>query len=106
MQEKRRYPRLSLALPVTMRHQGRLIPATLLNISCGGVCLNAAGADVSSAAPVELIFDLDEHHRDVALRGRITRVEHGESCTVGIQFSNLFSESYRAVEAFLRTHLN
>ena len=106
MPERRRYPRLEAKLPVTLRHQGRFIPATLLNISCGGVRIIADDSIFSLTTPVEMIFDLDESHRDVSLRGRITRATSGPMGDLGIQFSNLFSESHRAVEDFLKQHLN
>lgn len=103
MLEKRRYPRLDLALPVTLRHQGRLIPATLLNVSCGGMCLTSETGEIESQKSVEVIFDLDTTQRDLSLRGRITRVETSPTSptTLGVQFSNLFSESHKAIQTFL-----
>ncbi|MBI4126561.1 MAG: PilZ domain-containing protein [Deltaproteobacteria bacterium] len=99
MLERRRSPRLALELPVTLRHGGRFIPATALNMSNGGMLIQADDQNVTTQAPVEIVFDLDPTHRDVALRGNILRVE---SQSLGIQFTNTFSESYRMLQEFLR----
>lgn len=107
MLEKRRYRRLDVSLPVTLRHNGRLLPATMLNVSCGGMYLKAEATDFSSDTPIEVIFDLGGEKRDLSMRGRITRVEAGgEDANVGVQFTNLFSLSHKAIQEYLRKNLN
>ncbi len=106
MKERRRYPRLDIDLPVILRHDGRFIPATILNLSCGGMCIRTDGADLVADKPAEIIFDLGEDNRDLSLRGEIVRRDADDSSSAGIQFTNLFSEGYTAVQEYLRTHLN
>lgn len=107
MNERRRHPRLKLDLPVTLRHRGRLIPATMLNLSCGGMRISAPRMDLDGGAPVEVIFDIDQGARDVSLSGRVTRVEASAGQTnMGVEFTSLFSMSHKAVEEYLRNHLN
>ena len=107
MLEKRRYRRLDVNLPVTLRHNGRLLPATMLNVSCGGMHLKAEAADLTSDGAIEVIFDLGGEKRDLSMRGRITRVEAGaEEANVGVEFTNLFSLSHKAIQEYLRKNLN
>lgn len=103
MLEKRRHRRLDVDLPVILRYKGRLLPATILNLSCGGMCLRAEGEGIAADGNVEVIFDLGEERRDLSLRGRVTRVEEtADAASMGVQFTNLFSASHRAVEEYLR----
>ena len=107
MTEKRLYRRIDLELPVVLRHGGRLLPATMLNLSCGGMRLRSDVKDIEKGGPVEVIFDLGEHGKDLSLRGRVTRVEGSEdSSDVGVEFTNLFSLSHRAIQEYLRTNFN
>lgn len=107
MLEKRRYQRLEIDLPVILRYDGRLLPATILNISCGGVCLRASETAFLNKAPVEIIFDLNEKQRDISMSGTITRVDPSpDAANVGIQFTNLFSLSYKTIQEYLGKNLN
>jgi uncharacterized protein (TIGR02266 family) len=107
MQEKRRHNRIPLELPVILRHMGRIIPATALNVSSGGMYLRAEQADISGNHPVEVIFDLDDGERDLSLRGQVTRIEEDTDGTgMGVQFTNLFSESHKALSEYLRRRLH
>jgi hypothetical protein len=107
MEERRRHSRLPLDLPVILRHGGRIIPATALNMSCGGMFLQVEQPDVGRDQSIEVIFDLNDAHRDVAMRGTITRVEsEGEGARIGVRFTNLFSLSHKAIEQYLHQHLN
>ncbi|MFA4875006.1 MAG: PilZ domain-containing protein [bacterium] len=107
MLEKRRYGRLPINLPVILRHGGRIIPATALNLSCGGMYLKVEETNIQGDHPVEVIFDLDEEQRDVSMRGQITRIEgSGDSACIGIQFTNLFSLSHKAVQHYVNKHHN
>lgn len=107
MSEKRRYARISVDLPVILRHGGKLIPATLENISSGGMYLKTDKSQISTDRPVEIIFDLSDANRDVSMRGHITRVEDAEEGNgVGIQFTNLFSLSHRAVQKYVNEKLH
>jgi c-di-GMP-binding flagellar brake protein YcgR len=107
MFEKRRYIRLPVNMPVILRHGGRIIPATMLNISCGGMYLCVENSTVSSDQPVEIIFDLDENERDISMRGQITHVEDADDGKgVGIQFTNIFSLNHKTIQQFVNRHLN
>lgn len=107
MSEKRRYGRLPVELPVILRHGGNLMPATMVNLSTGGMYLRVDGLAVASDRPVEVIFDLEDTSRDIAMRGLITRVDEEDGQKgVGVQFTNLFSLSHRAVKQYVTEHLH
>jgi len=107
MEERRRHKRVNVTLPVLLRSSGRIIPATALNISCGGMLIRADQPGVRTDKPVEVIFDLSESERDVAMRGNVTRTDDMSDHTdLGIQFTNLFSISHKTIERFLKGHLN
>ncbi len=107
MFEKRQHPRLEVKLPVTLRLGGRLLPATTMNISCGGMCLRVPDATIASSAPVEVILDLDDKKRDVAVTGKITRAaSSGENSLMGLQFTNALSAGRKTIEEYLGKHLN
>lgn len=99
--ERREYPRLDVHLPVILRYLGRLIPATALNVSCGGMMLTADHGNVTTSAPVEVIFDLSEQERDVTLRGEIIRIAGEGDPKVGIKFTNLYAVGHKALERYL-----
>ena len=104
--DKRKFPRFTINLPVILRHKGRLIPATANNLSCGGMFIAVDSVDISVEHPVEVIFDLDDN-KDLSLRGQITRVEFGDNTSgLGVQFTNLFSDSHKAVQKFINSNLN
>jgi len=102
MQERRRFKRLDINLPVTLRYQGRLIPATALNISCGGMCVatDTSELDVSDSGNVEVVIDLSSAELDVSVRGKVVRAAAGKG-PLGIQFTNLFSVGNKAIERFI-----
>ncbi len=107
MEERRRHQRAEVTFPVLLRHAGRIIPATALNISCGGMFIKADQRDIVADKPVEVIFDLSQDERDVSMRGKITRLEEADDKTgLGMQFTNLFSLSHKAIERFLKGRFN
>lgn len=100
--ERRTHERLPVALPVTLRYEGRLIPATALNVSCGGMLLDASLVGFVHGSPVEVIVDLSAVERDVSLRGTIARAEILDHVTrVGIRFTNLFAVGHDALTRYL-----
>ncbi|MBI2975069.1 MAG: PilZ domain-containing protein [Deltaproteobacteria bacterium] len=101
MSERRRYPRLDVNLPVILRYRGDLIPATVLNISCGGICLSTDNKEISSEGNAEVILDLSATEIDVSVRGQVVRVADGKNKKVGIQFTNLYSVGHKAIERYL-----
>lgn len=108
MNDKRLYPRIELELPVTLRHNGRLLPATMLNLSCGGMCIRTEGYHLTNSTPVEVVFDLDEKTRDVSVRAQIMHIfdENAGESKAGLQFINIFSTSHKAIQEYLRKNLN
>ncbi len=104
--EKRQFPRLDVDLPVVLRHNGHLIPATALNISCGGMCLRTDNPEIINNGNVEVIFDLATGEKDVSVRGKIVRLEKDEETEMGIQFINLYSAGHQVLERFIRKHLH
>ena len=89
-----------------MRHKGVLIPATALNISCGGMCLATDNPEVSDDGDVEVIFDLSSTEVDVSIRGKIVRMDEGSTKKIGVQFTNLYSVGYKAIEKFCQKNRN
>ena len=108
MSDKRRFKRLSTKLPVTLRCDGRLIPATTLNISCGGVCLFIDEDELTwlDNSKVELIIDLSQNERDISLRGEVTRVETANKSMLGVKFTNLYTVGHQTLERFINRSLN
>lgn len=103
MIDKRHNPRLKVNLPVVLRHRGRFIPATMLNLSCGGMYLKTDDEDISDDSPVEVIFDLDNERRDLSVSGQIKHLEHADDfASMGIQFSNIFSSSQKVIQDYLK----
>jgi len=103
MQERRRFKRLDVNLPVTLRHQGRLIPATALNISCGGICVatDVDELDVSDSGNVEVVIDLAAAELDVSVRGEVVHSTAKEKGRLGIRFTNLYSVGHKAIEKYI-----
>lgn len=108
MDDKRRFKRLDVRLPVTLRYGGRLIPATTLNISSGGVCLDLENLEVEDIEndKVELVIDLSSETKDVSIRGEVTRVEQADGRKLGIKFTNLFTVGHQTLEKFINKNLN
>jgi len=108
VQEKRRFKRLDVKFPVTLRFHGRLIPATALNISCGGVCLNVEDAEIalSGNKKVEVIMDLSRDEQDISIRGEVTRIEAGSDPRIGVKFTNLYTVGHQTLERFINKNLN
>jgi len=100
--ERRRFKRLPVNLPVTLRYRGRLIPATALNISCGGICLSTDSPELVGDDAIEVILDLSLAEVDVSIRGRIVRIDAGTNKKVGIHFTNLYSIGHQAVEKYIQ----
>ena len=93
-------------LPVTLRHQGKLIPAVALNVSCGGMYVETETRELGLNSTVEVTFDLDSENRDVSLCGVISRVEDAPKPRIGIQFGSFFSAGHKTLREFLRKHVN
>lgn len=97
--ERRRWPRLPLAIPVFVRSQAEtdkefLEFATALNVSAGGMLVAVRRSIPSSAqvlleipsAPLAALADLPRVARN--LRAKVLRMQHGEGYNlVGLKFS-------------------
>jgi uncharacterized protein (TIGR02266 family) len=103
--EKRRHKRIPLELPVVIRSGGRLIPATVINLSTGGMYLKT-DTNIEKNSAVEVTFDLDEENRDISLSGVVARVDKNPENCIGVQFGNFFSSSHKALREYLREKLN
>ena len=106
MLERRRAPRIHVELPVVLRHRGRFVPATAVNLSSGGMLIHSDDSNVSTTGQVEILFDLDHEHRDVALRGNVLRVDGTHPTNLGIQFTTVFSEAHRVIQRYLEAKLS
>lgn len=114
--ERRRWPRLPLAIPVFVR--SRLEPgkeflefATALNVSAGGMLVAVrrslpASVEVSleiPSAPLAALASLPKVAR--TLRAKVLRTEHSESYNlVGLKFARPLVESRARVKAPRRKH--
>ena len=97
--ERRRWPRLPLAIPVFVRSQAEtdkefLEFATALNVSAGGMLVAVRRSIASSAqvlleipsAPLAALTDLPRVARN--LRAKVLRMQHGEGYNlVALKFS-------------------
>ncbi len=101
MREKRRYPRVKLNLPITIRYHGILVPANSVNVSCGGMCLATDNPEVIGDDDVEIIFDLSKSEPDVSVRGKVVRIEPGMTKNVGVQFTNFESVGYKILKRYI-----
>jgi c-di-GMP-binding flagellar brake protein YcgR len=100
--DRRESPRFSIHLPVTLRHNGKLIPATTENMSCGGMSLSTAVSQLTIGGNVEVVVDLTEIERDVTLRGTVVRLDPQDHKKMGIQFVNLLSGGHTQLQRFLK----
>ena len=106
--ERRRWPRLPLAIPVFVRSRAEsdkefLEFATALNVSAGGMLVAVrrsipAAAQVSleiPSAPLTAMADLPTVTR--TLRAKVLRTQHGEGYNlVGLKFSRPLADRARA----------
>lgn len=104
--ERRRWPRLPLAIPVFVRSQAEtdkefLEFATALNVSAGGMLVAVRRSIPSSAqvlleipsAPLAALADLPRVARN--LRAKVLRMQHGEGYNlVGLKFSRPLANTH------------
>ena len=107
-QERRRWPRLPLAIPVFVRSHAEaekefLEFATALNVSAGGMLVAVRRSLSSSAqvsleipsAPLAALAELPAVTRN--LRAKVLRMQHGEGYNlVALKFSRPLAEAHRA----------
>lgn len=112
--ERRRWPRLPLAIPVFVRSRLEqdkefLEFATALNVSAGGMLVAVrrslpALVEVSleiPSAPLAALASLPKAAR--TLRAKVLRTEHAESYNlVGLKFARPLAESHAKVKAHQR----
>lgn len=109
--ERRRWPRLPLAIPIFVRSNNEsekeiLEFATAMNVSAGGMLLAvrrslAASSLVSleiPSAPVAAIASLPSVVR--SLKAKVLRTQHGEGFNlIGVKFSRALAESHPPVKS-------
>lgn len=103
MNEKRMHKRYELEVPATLRTNGKLIPASTVDLSRGGICLLADYREEIPEGIVEVIMDLSQEFRDVSLRGYVLRRQKGIGQKVAIQFTTSNSKGHSILEKFLAT---
>lgn len=99
-QERRLHRRFEVELPITLRAQGKLIPAATLDISLGGICLLTELQQDVGDGNVEVVVDLAPHVRDVALSGNVLRSQNGLAKKVAIRFQAPSSD-LQSLQTFL-----
>lgn len=101
MRDSRRYERVGVSIPATLRQSGRLIPATVLNVSQDGILIKADTSDVTSGAPVEATFNLN-NTKDLSVVCRVRHCERYEdSALLGLQFKTFLSEDCSEIRNFI-----
>ena len=101
MRDHRRYERVPVNIPATIRQSGRFIPATILNLSEDGMLVVADDCDVTSGASLEATFDL-ANEKDVSVVCRVRHCERtDEVATLGVQFKTLASKGCKVVRDFV-----
>lgn len=103
--ERRKHKRVEMEMPVTLRTQGRLLPASTVNVSLGGVCLLTDYNEKISEGLTEVLFDLPKKLKDVSLTGKILRFEKGIGQKVAVQFTRPFSKGHQTLTKFLLDYL-
>jgi PilZ domain-containing protein len=112
--ERRRWPRLPLAIPVFVRSQAEtnqefLEFATALNVSAGGMLVAVRRSIPSAAqvlleipsAPLAALAALPRVARN--LRAKVLRMQHGEGYNlVGLKFSRPLSNSHAPAKPLRR----
>ncbi len=107
MFEKRKFRRLNMNFPVTIRYKGEFIPARALNISCGGICITSPNTGVELDGAFEIFFDLDSKHKDIALRAEILHTDgDGDGKMLGVRFVNPFSKKHVELQDYLTHQLS
>ena len=100
MKEKRRHPRLSMNLPVIVRSAGQLHPATMRDLSNGGIgLLTDFTPELNSS--IEMIFDISSEIKDVSIMGKIIRKDGNNPSAIGIEFTVPFSHGRTTVKDYL-----
>lgn len=116
--ERRAHPRADVRLPARVLFKGSVVDAKAINLSEGGVLLEAddldrhddggvllAGADFPSAAQVRIEIELAElgwHGLDA----QVVRVTEGASPTLAAAFASAATAGGReAIQAFFQAHL-
>ena len=98
--ERRKHPRFEMDLPVTLRAQGKLIPAATIDISLVGICLLTDLQHEIKDGAVEVVVDLNPHFRDVSLKGNVLRSQNSIERKVAIEF-NAPSSGLQSLKKFL-----
>ncbi len=109
--ERRRFPRTHIVTNVKIHHGGQLVHGTLINISIGGLLLEAEirisptdGQDQNLLeAGIPVIIDIPKL-RVVALKGRILRViSSGMGHSMAVSFDEIRRDvADRIIERFAR----
>ena len=100
MEERRRHPRLNMNIPLILRSKGKIIPATMTDLSSSGMGIIADFAPIPNSA-VEMIFDISSDTKDVSITGKVTRTEGSNPAKLGIEFTSPFSPGQQTIKEFL-----
>ncbi|MDO8528171.1 MAG: PilZ domain-containing protein [Deltaproteobacteria bacterium] len=106
MKERREYPRYEIEVPVTLRTNGKLIPAATLDLSLGGISVLTDFNEEIAEGDVEIVMDLSNELKDISIRGNILRFKKGIAQKVAIQFVPDASKGFRHLENFLVSRYN
>ena len=100
--ERRKFHRHKVNFPITLRFDGRLLEASPVDVSQGGICLQTDYASTSINGSVEVIIDLNEQWKDIGLMGRVVHTETEAGQTIGVQFAKSEKENQKILENYLK----
>jgi transcriptional regulator with PAS, ATPase and Fis domain len=100
--EQQRYYRTAVEAPVTIKHGGQRIEATLLNISAGGAAF-ALDQPLDCGAPVTIFFTFPETGTEAEFCGRVAwSNREGEH---GVQFSEMPASVRADLQKWLQSRM-
>jgi len=103
----RKYPRVSLTIPVEVRSGDAKTITNTLNLSVGGMLLQPQQESLALGTEVRLLFNLPTGH-SISANAKVVhlatgaKVVHVMGSAVGLQFTDMTEESRIALSRFLR----
>ena len=102
--ERRIHQRIDAALEVEIVADGKKIPATTENISCGGMYLATHKPFIDDCA-IKLAFKLPDEQKKIQMKGEVIRTSNEKG--LAIRFNqNLDNENLLAISRFIKNKLH
>lgn len=98
LNDRRRYPRLPFQTTAKLRYRDKHLRANSLNISEGGMLLEASGG-ASAGQELELEFVLPQAPEPLKARAKVLRKEPPDR--IGVQFTSLTGADRKAIQDYI-----